>query len=658
MCEKNALKSSKIKWKRKTWKRRFLICQNSSCRCVEGEHIMAQYAISDEDREKLDALENEKVWSLIREAAELMKPRDIMVFTDDPHELDKVRQLSIQRGEEAPLAMEGHTVHYDSYNDQARDKKNTATLLPKGQTLSRGLNVVERESGLKEVLGFMDNSMKGKTMIVRFFCLGPTDSRFSLCALQVTDSWYVAHSEDILYRPGYEEFKKLKDKDDFFYFWHSAGELDERNCTKNIDKRRIYIDPLEGRVFSVNNQYAGNSLACKKLALRLAIWKAADEGWLAEHLFISAFGPVEGGRKTYFSGAYPSACGKTSTAMLPGGSIVGDDIAYLREGADGEIRGVNIEAGIFGIIRDVNSKDDPVIFETIRNPKELIFSNVLTTPDGKAFWQGMGLETPKEGFNQAGEWKEGDVDKNNQIIPLSHPNARFTCRIRDLSNADDQLHNPEGVKVDAILYGGRDSDTCVPVAESLSWAHGVFIGATLESETTSATLGQTGVRKSSPMANMDFIIIPLGKYLSNHIAFGNKLKHCPKIYSTNYFLKNHKGKYLNAKLDKKIWLHWAEGRIHGEFEALETPIGFLPKYKDLKGLFKKSLDKDYTQEEYEEQFAIRITQYLKKFDRMEELFKDEPKMPQEFWDVLKEQREGLIALKERAGKDIVSPLEL
>jgi len=183
---------------------------------------METYKISDEDRAKLDALGNGKVWSVIREAAELMKPRDIMVFTDNPDELDRVRQLSIERGEEAPLAMEGHTIHYDGYKDQARDKKNTATLLPKGQKLSRGLNVVERESGLKEVLGFMKGCMKGKSMIVRFFCLGPTNSRFSLSALQITDSWYVAHSEDILYRPGYEQFKKMKDKDDFFHLGMQA----------------------------------------------------------------------------------------------------------------------------------------------------------------------------------------------------------------------------------------------------------------------------------------------------------------------------------------------------------------------------------------------------------------------------------------------------
>ena len=623
-------------------------------------NTMSSYKISDEDTIKLDALDNPKVWRVVNGAAELMKPDDILVFTDNPEDLARVRQLAIEHGEEKPLAIDGHTIHYDGYYDQARDKKNTATLLPAGETLSRGLNVVEREAGLKEVLGFMDGSMKGKTMILRFFCLGPTDSRFSISALQVTDSWYVAHSENILYRPGYEQFKRLKDKNDFFYFWHSAGELNERGCTKNVNDRRIYIDPKKGRVFSVNNQYAGNSLACKKLALRLAIWKAAKEGWLTEHQFISAFRPVGGSRKTYISGAYPSGSGKTSTAMLPGSSIIGDDIAYLREGSEGEMRGVNIECGIFGTIRDVNERDDPVIFETITSPKEIIFSNILTTEEGKSFWQGMGkdLIIPKKGHNHSGEWHEGKVDKEGKVVPFSHPNARFTCRISDLNNADDALHDPEGVKIDAILYGGRDSDTCVPVVESLSWEHGVFIGATIESETTSATLGAQGVRKSSPMANIDFLIIPLGKYISNHIAFGQKLKHCPKIFGTNYFLKDAEGKYLNAKLDKKVWLHWIEGRIHGDFDAIKSPIGHLPTYEDLKDLFDKALGKAYHQHEYKEQFAIRIGQYLEKFARMEDIFRDESHMPPEFWEILRQQKKELIALREKTGKDIVSPFEM
>jgi len=242
--------------------------------------------ITKTDQAKLNALNNPKVWDVVNQAIELMKPRDVMIFDDSQKDMDKVRQLAIERGEEKKLALEGHTIHYDSYYDQARDKPHTATLLPEGETLSRGLNVVERESGLKEIYGFMDGAMRGKTMIVRFFCLGPTNSRFSISALQITDSFYVAHSEDILYRTGYAQFKKLNGSGDFFTFIHSAGELDVRGNTKNIDKRRIYMDLKANKVFTVNNQYAGNSLGLKKLALRLAINKANNEGWLTEHMFL------------------------------------------------------------------------------------------------------------------------------------------------------------------------------------------------------------------------------------------------------------------------------------------------------------------------------------------------------------------------------------
>ena len=618
------------------------------------------YKISDADKAKLDALDNPKVWEDVNRATERMKPETVMVFDDSAEDIAKVRQFALDNGEEKKLAMKGHTIHFDGIHDQGRDKANTATLLPAGKTLSRGLNVVEREAGLVEMFELLDGVMQGKTMIVRFFCLGPTNSRFSILALQITDSFYVAHSEDILYRQGYEEFKKMEDKNDYFHFCHSAGELDENNVTKNVDKRRIYIDPQENRVMSVNNQYAGNSLACKKLALRLAINKANNEDWLTEHMFISAFYPLDERRKTYFAGAYPSGCGKTSTAMIEGATIVGDDIAYFREGAEGEMRGVNIERGIFGIIRDVNAKDDPLIYKAISEPKEMIFSNVLKSNDGKPYWLGMGddIDVPTEGVNFSGEWHEGKFDDTGKEIKLAHPNARFTLSISELENADENYDNPDGVVIDGIFYGGRDSDTTVPVAESLSWEHGVFVGATIESETTATTLGAVGQRASSPMANMDFVIVPLSLYLTNHLKFGKKLKRCPKVFATNYFLKDENGRYTNEKTDKRVWALWAEGRVHGEYEAIETPIGLLPKYEDLKTLFDGAFDdRDYTRKEYDEQFSIRTDKYLAKLDRMEELYSSEANMPEDFWAVLKSQRAGLEALAEKLGT-VVAPSAL
>jgi len=601
---------------------------------------------------KLEALHNSHVMDQVKEFASLCKPDRVTVITDDPEEIAYVRRLALEKGEESRLKTEGHTIHYDGFHDQARDKEHTAVLLPEGQTLSRGINSVERETGLKEVLSLLDGAMRGKEMLVRFFSLGPTDSRFSLCAIQITDSAYVTHSEDLLYRSGYEQFKRLGGSPDFFTFVHSAGELDERNCTINVDKRRIYVDIIDGKVYSVNNQYAGNSLGLKKLALRLGIYRANHEDWLTEHMLVMGVHPPDKDRVTYFTGAYPSACGKTSTAMIPGQSIVGDDIAYIRSDGEGNARAVNIESGIFGIIKDVNPVDDPLIYEALITPRELIFSNVLVADD-VPYWQGMGdTEIPKKGVNFSGEWWEGKTDGDGKAIPFAHSNARYTMRISELENADPMVHDPDGVVVQGIFYGGRDSDTNVPVCEALSWEHGVYIGATIESETTSATLGREGVRNWNPMANLDFIVVPLGTYLRNHVEFGRRLSNCPRVFATNYFLK-HEDKYTNEILDKKVWVLWAEGRVHGEYDAIETPIGYLPRYGDLATLFTRVFDREYTEEDYELQFSLRIDKYLGKIARMEEIFRTEPDLPEEFWRVLSQQKSGLEALKKKTGRSVL-----
>ena len=612
--------------------------------------------LDEENLKKLEALENPKVMKVVEEYVKHCKPAKVTVITDDQKDIDYVRELALKNKEEKKLAMEGHTIHFDGYDDQARDKANTKVLVTPDMKMSKVINTEEREAGLKEVLGFMEGIMQGKECVIRLFCLGPTDSKFSICALQLTDSSYVAHSEDILYRKGYEEFKKLKDKDDFFYFIHSAGELDERGNSKNVDKRRVYIDLMENRVFTVNNQYAGNSLGLKKLALRLAISKSAKEGWLCEHMFLLGAHPEGKDRVTYFTGAFPSACGKTSTAMIPGQTIIGDDIAYLRPGEDGQAYAVNVEQGIFGIIQDVNPKDDPVIYKSLTTPRELIVSNVLIK-EGKPHWLGMGSDIPKEGENFSGEWQEGKEDDDGNEIGPAHKNARYTIRIEELENADPKMNDPNGVPVSGIIYGGRDSDTSVPVCQSLSWAHGVFIGACLESETTAATLGKAGVITLSPMANMDFLVIPLGRYIERHMKFGLDLDKCPLIFATNYFLKDADGKYFNEILDKKVWLMWMEGRIHGEYEGRETPIGIIPKYDSLSALFKQIFGREYTSKEYEEQFSIRISKLLERFDRVEKIYAAEEEIPEVFHKHLKQQRKRLLAAKEKFGKDVISPFD-
>jgi len=602
--------------------------------------------------QKLKELNNQHVIKVVQEAIQLCKPAKVTIITDSKEDIAYVRELALTNGEEKRLKLEGHTIHFDGYYDQARDKANTRYLLSEDVDWGIEVNSIEKDKGLKEIYSFLDGSMAGKEMLVRFFSLGPTNSIFSILALQITDSAYVAHSEDILYRPAYEEFKKLNGSPDFFFFLHSAGRL-ENGVSKDIDKRRIYIDLEENRVYSVNNQYAGNSLGLKKLAFRLAIKKANEEGWLAEHMFImGVHGPHN--RVTYFTGAFPSACGKTSTAMIPGQTIVGDDIAYLKK-IDGIAKAANVENGIFGIIRDVNPQDDPLIYKALTTPRELIFSNVLIN-DGIPYWLGMGKDIPDKGINHSGEWFKGKKDSDGNEIDCSHKNARYTIKLNALENIDSKANDPTGVPVQAIIYGGRDSDTTMPIVESLSWSHGVFLGATVESETTSATIGAQGVRKHNPMANLDFISVPFKTYIDNHLKFAEGLKEVPKIYATNYFLKDESGNYLNSKLDKKVWVLWAEGRVHHEFEAIETPVGRIPKYVDLKTLFLRELNKDYTKAEYLQQFSIRVTKYLEKMERMSRIFED-IEMPVAFTEELKAQTERLKLAKTKYGEDIISPFK-
>ena len=611
--------------------------------------------LSNKNKVKLEKLNNDKVERLLEFAVKLCKPEKVSIINDSKEDINYVRELALETGEEKSLDMEGHTYHFDGYNDQARDKKNTKYLVEEDLDLGLDINTVDREEGLEEIFSYLDGSMKGKEMLVRFFSLGPNQSDFSLPAMQITDSSYVAHSEDILYRQGYQDFVNLNGSEEFFFFLHSAGKL-ENGVSAEIDKRRIYIDLKTERVFSVNNQYAGNSLGLKKLAFRLAIRKAVKEGWMAEHMFISGVnGP--GDRKTYFTGAFPSSCGKTSTAMIPGHTIVGDDIAYLKI-KDNDVKAVNVENGAFGIIRDVNPDDDPVIYKTLTTPRELIFSNVLVK-NGKPYWLGMGKEIPEKGINFSGEWYKGKKDKNGNEIPPAHKNARYTIKISDLENCDENYDNKNGVPVRGMVFGGRDSDTSVPVAETLNWQHGVFMASSLESETTSATLDKQGERKHNPMANLDFLSVPISDYIDNYLEFGKKVKNKPGIFTVNYFLKDQEsGKYLNGMLDKKIWMLWMEKRVHGEVDAIKSPIGYLPYYEDLRQLFTRYLSIDYTELSYVEQFSIRIENYLSKFQRIKGAFSGIPNLPEEFETELNMQIKRLKDARKKYSDSEISPFKL
>jgi phosphoenolpyruvate carboxykinase (GTP) len=432
--------------------------------------------------------------------------------------------------------------------------------------------------------------------------------------------------------------------------------MNENMVSTDVDNKRIYIDHTKDRVYSVNTQYAGNTVGLKKLALRLTIRQADSEGWLAEHMFLAGiFGP--NGRKTYFGGAFPSACGKTSTAMLPGEKILGDDIAYFRN-INGQFRAVNAESGIFGIIQNVKSKDDPAIWDVLHRPEEVIFSNILINDD-KPYWLGMGEETPDNGINFSGEWQTGKKDSKGNEIPLAHKNARYAVALKALANCDSELDNPEGVELGGILYGGRDAKSYVPAQQAYDWTHGIVAyGASLETETTFAIVGKEGVPEINLMSIQDFVAIPLGKYIQNNLEFAKGIKKPPLVFGVNYFLRDAEGKFVNGVRDKHVWIKWMELRVHGDVDAISTPTGMIPRYEDLVKLFKQVLDKEYLKEDYISQFTIRIPENLAKIDRVTKFHKENvPGAPSDVFDVLEQQRNRLQQLQKEKG-DYVSPFDI
>jgi phosphoenolpyruvate carboxykinase (GTP) len=609
-----------------------------------------------ESYSRLIAVDNLKIHEFVADAIELTNPEKVFVCTDSAEDVKHVRQMAIENGEEKPLETPGHTCHFDGYHDQGRDREATKYLVPKTETLSKALNQIEREEGLAEVRGLLKDSMKGRTMILRFLSLGPAGSVFSVPCVQITDSWYVAHNEDLLYRMAYEPFCKIEKDKNVFCFLHSCGQMNEDMISIDVENKRIYMDYIKDTMYSVNTQYGGNTMGLKKLALRLTIRQADREGWLAEHMFISGvFGP--GGRKTYFAGAFPSACGKTSTAMLPGETILGDDIAYFRK-IKGEFRAVNAEAGIFGIIQNVRAKDDPLIWEILHKPGEIIFGNILVK-DKKPYWLGMGEETPDEGVNFSGKWHKGKKDADGKEIPLAHKNARYTVALTALPNCDPELENPEGVPLGGVIYGGRDPKASVPVQQSFDWTHGIVsYGASLETETTFAIIGEEGKMEINLMSIQDFLAIPLGKYIQNNINIVQGIKKPPLVFGVNYFLRDKEGKFVNDVPDKHVWVKWMELRVHGDVPAITCPTGQIPRYEDLEPLFKQVLDKDYTKEDYIKQFTIRVPENLAKIERVEKYHRENiPGSPQEVYETLKTTRQRLNEARELHG-DYISPFDL
>jgi phosphoenolpyruvate carboxykinase (GTP) len=386
---------------------------------------------------------------------------------------------------------------------------------------------------------------------------------------------------------------------------------------------------------------------------------------VAEHMFITGIdGP--GGRITWMMGAAPSGCGKTTTAMA-GDHFVGDDLAQAWIADDGSIRSINPECGIFGIVEDVNWEGDPVLMECLRKPgTEVIWSNVLIDENNVPQWVGNGEgPTPTKGTNFQGPWEAGMKDENGKEIPMSHPNSRCTLSNSALGNYSVENENGDGVEIRIVTYSGRDSDTMPPVWVARSPQEGVVIGACIVSAATASEVGATGVRRQ-PWANAPFIPGSLGDYMEAQFQFYGSKKIAadkrPILSGLNYFLTDkarggNSSKLLGEKRDVKAWMAWLERRAHNEVDAIESPIGYLPKYTDLKALFKSKIDKKYPEDLYVKQFSLYIDNILARIDLQIEAYGREANLPQLLFDILEKQKKQLTVLKEKFGP-IVTPQQL
>ena len=604
--------------------------------------------------DKLSKIKNEEALLKIANAIAMTDPDSVFVNTGSDADVQKVRDMSIEKGEEKALAMKDHTIHFDLAQEQARIVDRTFYIINEGEDTSVLAKKILRDEGFEYVKKHMVGIANGKTLLVGFFSRGPVGAKASLPALEITTSTYVMHSANILYRNVFEKFDEEVERAGFVLTnVHSEGP----NRTEDLPNARVFMDRSWLTTFSMFCTYAGNTLLLKKGNHRFAVdlatyYKKGEE--LSEHMFLTGLaGP--GGRKTYFAGAAPSGCGKTTTAMV-GTDFIGDDLAQLWIDAEGTLRGINPEKGIFGIVKDVNREGDPYLMKCLREERtEVIWSNVLIDENNVPHWEGNGEETSKKGFNFQGEWFEGKTDANGKAIPLSHPNSRCTLDNTSIENYNEKdAEDPKGVDVRVITYSGRDSDTMPPVWEAKTPEAGVAIGASVVSAATATEIGVSGVRRQ-PWANEPFIPGALADYMEAQFVFfgSDNLKTKPIMAGLNYFLtegaRGGEGKkLLGEKRDVKVWLGWLEKRVHGDVDAIETPIGFIPKYEDLKELF-DGIDKEYPKDLYDKQFSFYLDNIIARIDLQEAAYKKEDGIPAKLFEVYEEQRKGLEALKTKYG---------
>jgi phosphoenolpyruvate carboxykinase (GTP) len=641
-----------------------IVCKIGGLTTIEDAMACFESRLDATNLSHINQINTPDVLIKIANAIVMCDPDKVFINTGSPEDKQFIRDLALQKCEETALPMKGHTIHYDLKDEQGRIIDRTFYISNDDEDVSSLANKRLRDDALEDIQEKMSGIMKGKTMIVGFYMRGPVGAPVSNPALEITSSAYVAHSAELLYRNAFKAFdNQVYTLKHFFTNIHSEG----ANRPEDLPNARVYMDRSHQTTYSFNCTYAGNTLLLKKGNHRFAVDKAIYEfrgTELSEHMFITGLNDDDG-TLTWFAGAAPSGCGKTTTAMV-GTDFIGDDLAQMWIDKNGNVRAINPECGIFGIVQDVNREGDPLLMDCLRQEKtEVIWSNVLIDDDGKPHWVGNGEPPPSKGKNFQGYWETGLTDDNGKPVPLSHPNARCTLSCEALATYSDQSESASGVNLKVITYSGRDSDTMPPVWVAKTPDHGVVIGACIVSAATATEVGATGVKRA-PWANAPFIPGALGDYMDAQFKFFGSskiaLQHQPIMAGLNYFLVDAarggtSKKLLGEKRDVRVWLTWLGRRAHNHVDAILTPIGYIPKYEDLNALFSKLIQKDYSADLYNKQFSLYLDNILSRIDLQIDAYGKEKNIPERLFEILKEQKEELTTLKETYGS-IVLPQQL
>lgn len=511
--------------------------------------------------------------SWVEESARLTKPSKIVWCDGSQAENERLTQEMLRDRTYIELNQKTYPrcyLHRSNPNDVARTEGVTFICTRKKEDAGPTNNWMAPEAAREKVRPLFDGAMKGRTMYVVPYILGPSKSPYSKIGVEITDSAYVVASMYIMSRIGKVALDRLGSSADFVPGLHSLGDV-------NPDRRFILHFPEEKLIWSVGSGYGGNALLGKKcFALRIGSWMAREQGWMAEHMLIIGLEDPSG-KVSYMAAAFPSACGKTNLAMMVSALesqgyrvwTVGDDIAWMHVASDGTLRAINPETGFFGVAPGTNAKTNPNVIKAMQH--DSIFTNVGLSGAREPWWEGMD-GAPPEGLI---DWKGQPWSRGEGVA--AQPNSRYTVPAKQSPSISPHWEDPEGVPISALIFGGRRARVAPLVYESFNWQHGVFVGATMASETTIAITDSLGVTRRDPMAMLPFCGYNMADYFAHWLAMGPKLKRQPKIFNVNWFRKDASGKFLWPGYGENVRvLKWMLDRIEGRANATETPIGYVP----------------------------------------------------------------------------------